>query len=142
MTMPSMHPLGELIESRMRVNDWSLDAVVARADNTLGRSNLGRIINDPVISIKGEVIKAIAAGIGVTPQLVANAALRSMGIEPAVEDQTDTLATVDIDPTLSDANRRQLRLLVEQMRLDSPKRPPLGRIGRKGARKNRANDAD
>lgn len=120
--MPAMHPLGELIVSRMRVNGWSTDAVVDRAEragHTLGRSNLNRIVNAPVVSIKGEVIRALADGIGVSDRLVANAALESMGVTPPVVEVTDALAAVDIDPTLSDANRRQLRLLIEQMRSDS-----------------------
>lgn len=144
--MPTMHPLGELIASRMSVNDLSLDAVVARAEaagHTLGRSNLSRIINDPVVSIKGDVIKAIADGIGVSPRLVANAALQSMGLEPVDTAEGDSLVTVDLDPTLSDANRRQLKSLIRQMRLDSPKRAPIGRLGRrKGPGEDRAHQAD
>lgn len=143
--MSAMHPLGELIATRMAVNGWSLDAVVARAEaqgHMLGRSNLARIQSEPLVSIKGEVIRAIAAGIGVSERQVANAAIESMGVSAPAVEVTDTLVTVDVDPTLSDANRRQLKLLIEQMRLDHPKRPPLGRLPRKRPREDRAAEAD
>lgn len=127
--MGDMHPLGALITRRMRVEDWSLDEVVARAEScgeVLGRSNLNRLRREPVISISKSVINGIAAGIGVSPALVAAEAVRSMGIEPPVV-ETDCLAAIDADPTLSDANRRQLLLLVEQMRRDTAdRRRPLG----------------
>jgi hypothetical protein len=130
--MSDMHPLGQLIADRMRIEDWSLDDVVARAEargHTLSRSNLQRIQKQPVIGIKGEVIFALADGLGVTPRSVANAALQSMGIGAFTVEVTDSLATIDIDPSLSEAGRRQLRALIAEMRQSAhtakPRRTPI-----------------
>lgn len=120
--MPDMHPLGALIAERMRRNGWSLDDVVARATaqgHKLGRSNLHRLQKAPPESLTRATLAALAAGLGVTQLTVANAALRSMGIEPLATEMTDSLVTIRLDPTLSDTNRRQLTTLIGQMRSDS-----------------------
>ncbi len=92
------------------------------------KSNLGRIRNEFLVSIKGEVVRAIADGIGVSERQVANTALESMGIQMVSIEVLDTLVTVDVDLTLSDANRRQLKTLIEQMRLDNSKPGGLARL--------------
>lgn len=119
--MADMHPLGALIADRMRRNGWSLDDVVARAaaqGEKLGRSNLHRMQKQPPESLTRSAILGLAAGLGVTPLSVANAALQSMGINPHAAEITDSIATVDIDPTLSDPDRRRLKALIVEMRGD------------------------
>ena len=144
--MTDMHPLGALITQRMRANDWSLDDVVSRAverGEKLGRSNLHRMQKEPPESLTRASVFALAAGLGVTPLSVANAALQSMGIDPHTAEITDTLATVEIDPSLSDGNREQLRALVTAMRsTGSPKRAPLGGLPRKRPRVDGAAQAN
>lgn len=126
----SMHPLGQLITDRMSHpdNKWSLQRVVDQMESAgyrgiIGKSRLAQIRRDPVESIKGEVIFALAAGLGVTPLTVANAALASMGIEPRPSEVTDSVATVRIDPTLSDSSRELLIAMIRQMRAASPSDP-------------------
>jgi DNA-binding Xre family transcriptional regulator len=124
--MPSMHPLGQLIAQRMKRNDDSLSDAAAKAvrlGHNLTKNNLQRIQTTPVVSIKGDIIEAIAAALGVTPLMVANAALQSMGIEPHSVEVTDTLDTVAIDPTLSDRDRRTLTTLIAEMRTQSADDP-------------------
>lgn len=118
-----MHPLGQLITDRMTHPDnrWSLQDVVDRieaAGHSISKSRLGQIRNDPVESIKGDLIIALADGLGVTPLTVANAALASMGIEPRPGEVTDSVATIRTDPTLSDANRKLLVAMIKQMRAE------------------------
>lgn len=118
-----MHPLGRLITGRMKVEEWSLAQVVARAEAhgaRLGKSNLGKLKNEMTPSISKSTIEGLAAGLGVTPLTVANSALRSWGIEPHPNEMTDSLATIEVDPSLSDRDRRQLVALVKEMRGDIP----------------------
>lgn len=120
--MADMHPLGALITEQMRRNDWSLDEVVERAreqDEKLGRANLNKLQKSPPKSLTRVTIFGLAAGLGVTPLTVANAALASMGISPLSTEVTDALATIDIDPSLSEQDRRRLRALILEMRADS-----------------------
>lgn len=135
--MTDVHPLGALIIARMSSNGWSLDDVVARAEaqgEKLGRSNLHRMRKTAPEAITRSAMFGLAAGLGVTPLSVANAALQSMGINPHTAEVTDSLATVAIDPTLSDPDRRRLKALIIEMRGDQPKnwRPPKWRLPRNG----------
>jgi hypothetical protein len=117
-----MHQLGQLITDRMEHpdNDWSLSQVVQRMKDAghrgVGKSRLGQIRNNPVDSIKRDVIFALADGLGVTPLTVANAAIESMGIPTRPAEVTDSAATIRIDPTLSDSDRRKLLALLREMR--------------------------
>lgn len=134
--MDAVHPLGELISQRMKDEGWSLDDVVERAvarGEKLGRSNLHRMQYEPPESLTRSTVLGLAAGLGVTPLSVANKALESMGINPRPTETTDTLATVQIDPTLTEANRAQLRALIMEMRSTSERV-----IGARGLRRNNA----
>ncbi|KZS66545.1 hypothetical protein A4G26_09035 [Mycobacterium kansasii] len=112
----------QLITDRMDHPDnrWSLTDVVHRMQSAgyrgIGKSRLGQVRNGPVESIKRDVIFALAAGLGVTPLTVANAALESMGISTRPAEVTDSAATITIDPTLSEPNRRQLLAMLREMR--------------------------
>lgn len=120
--MPDMHPLGLLITEQMRRNNLTLDKVVAQArarGEKLGRANLNDLQKSPPKSLTRKTIFGLAAGLGVTPLTVANAALASMGISPLSTEVTDALATIDIDPSLNDRDRRRLRALIVEMRADS-----------------------
>lgn len=137
--MNNMHPLGALIRGRMATNNWSLDEVVARAvaaGEKLGRSNLHRMQTQPPESLTRSTVFGLAAGLGVTPLSVANAALQSMGIEPLAVEVTDTLATVSADPSLSESNKVELRALIIAMR-SSTRRDPIPNFG-DGAQRRRS----
>ena len=62
------------------------------------------------------LVALLAAGLGVTPLTVATAALESWGIRTRPNEVTDTLATLAIDPSLSDRDRRQLRNFIRDLR--------------------------
>lgn len=118
-----MHPLGQLIKDRMDHPDnrWSLqdvvDRMVAAGHKAItSRSRIGQIRNDPIESINRDVIFALADGIGVTPLTVASKAIQSMGVELHPAEVTDAIVTIQIDPTLSDDNRRELAALIQAMR--------------------------
>lgn len=117
-----MHPLGRLITERMELpqHRWSLADVVTRMNKAghynIGKSRLGQIRSQPVESIKRDVIFALADGLGVTALTVANAVLESMGIETRPVEVTDSAATILTDPSLGDADRRQLLALLREIR--------------------------
>lgn len=117
-----MHALGRLITERKKLNGWSLPQVVKRAEARgarLGKSNLSKLENEMTPTISKATIDGLAAGLGVTPLTVANAALKSWGIEPHPVEVTDSIRTIEIDPSLSDRDRRQLVALVKEMRDDT-----------------------
>ena len=119
-----MHPLGQLISERMDHPDhrWSLDDVVERATQRgekLGRSNLARLRKEMTPQLSRATVRGLAAGLGVTPLTIANAAMRSWGIETATIEVTDAAETVRIDPTLGEGQKRQLLALIREMRGES-----------------------
>jgi hypothetical protein len=116
-----MHALGALIDARMDHPDnrWSLRDVVDRAEKAgakLGRSNLAKLRQEMTPQVSRVTIEGLAAGLGVTPLTVANAVLRSWGIEPLAAEVTDSVETVRIDPTLGERQKRELVALIQQMR--------------------------
>lgn len=152
-----MHPLGQLITERMEHPDnrWSLNDVVDRAaarGEKLGRSNLARLRAEMTPHLSLATICGLAAGLGVTPLTVANAALRSWGIEPIATESTDSIETVRIDPSLGERQREQLEVLIRQMRSAGDITPPhqvqdlpLGRtriIGKSATGKGAARGGD
>ncbi len=126
--MTGVYPLGRLIAERMAhpSNRWSLDDVVKRATDQgqkLGRSNLSKLKNAITPQMSSATIFGLAAGLGVTPLTVANAALESWGISPRPAEVTDCVETIRIDPSLGESQRRQLIALVAAMRGESPHDP-------------------
>jgi len=119
-----MHPLGRLIAQRMDHPDhrWSVRDVERQAreqGESLNRSTVSGLRNAMTPSITRANVFGLAAGLRVTPLTVALAAIESWGIETRPAEETDSLATIAIDPTLSDRDRRQLRAMVTDMRENS-----------------------
>lgn len=118
-----MHPLGRLIAQRMDHPDhaWSVRDVERRAreqGESLNKSTVSDLRKKMPPSITRSNVFGLAAGLGVTPLTVANAALESWGIETRPVEVTDTLATIAVDPTLSERDRRQLRSIITDMRAE------------------------
>ncbi len=116
-----MHPLGRLIAQRMDHPDhrWSVRDVERRAreqGESLNKTTVSDLRRAMSPSINRSNIYGLAAGLGVTPLAVANAALESWGIETRPVEVTDSLATIAVDPSLSDRDRRQLRTIITDMR--------------------------
>ncbi|UYL86896.1 immunity repressor [Gordonia phage RavenCo17] len=116
-----MTTLRQLIQDRMSIpgHEMSLDDVVEKAQKAgekLGRSNLHKLTKEAPLSLTRATIYGLAAGLGVTPLTVANAAIESMGIATRPIEVTDTLTTAAIDPTLSEQDRKYLSTLIREMR--------------------------
>lgn len=116
-----MHPLGRLIAQRMDHPDhrWSVRDVERRARDrgeSLNKTTVSALRKEMTPTITRSTVFGLAAGLGVTPLTVASAALESWGIETRPVEVTDSLATIAIDPTLSDRDRQQLHTLITDMR--------------------------
>jgi hypothetical protein len=119
-----MHPLGRLIAERMDHPDhrWSVRDVERQArerGESLNRSTVSDLRKRMTPSITRANVFGLAAGLGVTPLTVANAALESWGISTRLVEVTDSLATIAVDPTLSERDRRQLRNIIQDLREQS-----------------------
>jgi hypothetical protein len=126
-----MHPLGRLIAKRMDMKDhrWAVRDVERRAraaGERLNKTTVSDLRRKMTPTITKANIYGLAAGLGVTPLTVGLAALESWDIETHPVEVTDSLATVAIDPTLSDRDRRQLRALITDMRRESSTPPATG----------------
>lgn len=79
-----MHPLGKLIQDAMDRNGWSLRELERRSDRAghrMSHTNIGRIKDEPVISIKADVIRLLASILNASEATVVKAALDSMDID-------------------------------------------------------------
>lgn len=122
--MNSKHTLGALISSIQEANGWSDQEVAdraARLGHSLSKSNVGRVRNEPVVSIKAGLIQGLAAGLDIPVRQVVQAALQSMDL-PGLRDfeSSSPEDAIRRDPTLSDRDRRLLLSQLEVLRLDNP----------------------
>ncbi|ATN88649.1 HTH cro/C1-type domain-containing protein [Mycobacterium phage RitSun] len=116
--MATNHQLALLIDGIKAANGWSDPDLVRNAKEkgyVLSKSNISRYRN-PVVSIKGEVILALAAGLRVTPAQVAVAALQSMGIQLPQYDMPTPEQAVELDTELSARDKAALLALIGQFR--------------------------
>lgn len=102
--------LGRLISEIQAANRWSYADIARNATSggrKLSKSRVESLRNDPLPSISIKAIEALAAGLKVSPNRVAQAAMESMGYAVATEsmDAADVLAG---DPGLTDPMRRVL----------------------------------
>lgn len=122
MPMQPRHQLAALIQAVEDANGWSDPEVAERARKrgyTISKSNILRLRLEPVRSIKGDAIKALAAGLGISPLDIADAALASMGIHRTNAADNDVETAIRRDPLLADAQRRMLLALLREMRDES-----------------------
>lgn len=118
--MQPRHQLAALIQSVEDANGWSDPDVAERArhrGHTISKSNISRLRLDPVRSIKGDSIRALAAGLGISPLDIADAALASMGIQRANSAGDDVEAAIRRDPVLAESQRRMLLALLREMKV-------------------------
>ncbi|TEA09081.1 hypothetical protein [Mycobacteroides salmoniphilum] len=118
------HALAQLIDAVKAANGWSDPDLVENAHARgyeLTKSNISRYRNEqPLISIKGDTVRALAAALRVTDAQVATAAVESMGIplpryqEPRIEQ------SVRLDPGLSKRDQDLLLALLSRMRAAAP----------------------
>lgn len=121
-TIPDMHPLGALIESQRKKPDnrWSYQDIANQSEAAgcpIAKSTVQDLATKPMKpTITRANVFGLAAGLKVTALTVARAALSSWGIDTSGLEVTDSLATIAIDPTLSQPQKNQLRALVTSMR--------------------------
>lgn len=92
MNAGSRSALGELYDSVTAANGWSLRDVerrVADRGGSLRRSRINQLVNDqPLPSVSAEAIDDLAAGLGVSVDRVAVAALQAMGFRVSLDEVT------------------------------------------------------
>lgn len=123
--MTTRHPLAELIDSVKAANGWSDPQLVANArakGYVLSKSNISRY-RQPVVSIKGDVIQALAAGLRVSPAQVAVAAMQSMGIQLPPYESTTPEQAIKLDISLSVRDKGALLALLARMRAEEKPSP-------------------
>jgi hypothetical protein len=120
------HALAQLIDSVEQTNNWSDTDVVRRAalrGHAISKQTISRYrTEDPLISIKGAVILALADGLGVTPAQVATAALSAMRVPFHTASATDAEVAVRADVSLNDDVRGMLLAVLRQYH-DSRRKP-------------------
>lgn len=116
--MATAHQLARLIDGVKDANDWSDPDLVRNAKekgHVLSKSNISRFRN-PVVSIKGEVILALAAGLRVAPSQVAVAAIESMGVHLPQHELPTPEQAVQLDTTLSSRDKNSVLALLRHLR--------------------------
>lgn len=116
--MATHHQLAQLIDGVKAANRWSDPKLVTNAEeqgHVLSKSNISRYRN-PLVSIKGEIILALAAGLRVAPSQVAIAAIESMGIALPQYDILTPEQAVQLDTTLSARDRDAVLALLKNLR--------------------------
>lgn len=118
LSVTTKHQLDQLIEGVKRANGWSDPDLVKNAKEhhyVLSKSNISRMRGE-LVSIKADVVYALAAGLRVSPAQVAMAAIESMGIAlPRYESPTPEQA-VRMDSSLSTKDKALVLGLLKQMR--------------------------
>jgi hypothetical protein len=138
---PGLTALGRLINEVQTANRWSYADIAANALSSgrkLSKSRVESLRNDALPSISVKAIEALAAGLRVAPNRVAQAAMESMGYTLAAEslDPADVLAG---DPALSDPMRRVLVAALEAAHREFDAALPAvrGRSRRRSVQENR-----
>jgi len=115
-----LNALGELMESVRNANDWSYGDIARNTEGVdgvkeLSRSNVQRLATDyPMASITRSAVLSLAAGLRVSPDRVALAAVQAMGFRPPVTETTAAEA-VQRDPNLSNDTRRALLAILRSI---------------------------
>lgn len=119
-----MYPLGRLITERMNMHNppWGSRQVEKQAKamgHPISKSTVQGLQSKMTPQISRKAVFGLAAGLGVTPLTIAMKALESWGLDVHPVEVTDSLATIDIDPTLSEQDRQNASALIRQMRAQS-----------------------
>lgn len=114
-----MHELGQLIASIQERNDWSDRDLQLHAEqlghSALSKPNFSRWRNSPVNSIKGSNIRDMAAVLGTSEAVVAQAGLESMGIQARTPDNSSVDTALSLDPDLGARDKSLVRALLGAM---------------------------
>lgn len=109
--MKSRSALGELYGSVTAANGWAMRDVEAqskRRGEPISKSRIGQLVNaNPLEGIQASAIYALAAGLGISADRVALAAVQAMGFRVGVGEVTPAEAIMR-DGSLSEDTRRAL----------------------------------
>lgn len=112
-----LNELGELMESVRTANDWSYGDIARNTEGIVGvkplsRSNVQRLATDyPLVSITRGAVLSLSAGMRVSPDRVALAAVQAMGFRPPVSEVTAAEA-VQRDASLDDRTRNAILAII------------------------------
>ena len=124
--MTTKHQLTQLIDGVKAANGWSDPDLARNAKehhHDLSKSNISRLRNE-LVSIKKELIHALAAGLRVPPAQVAIAAIESMGIPLPQYELPTPEQSIRNDTALSERDRDTLLVLLKRMRGAEPGTQP------------------
>ncbi len=120
--MPTRTPLGNLIQASLDVHGWSARHVEEISGGTpgLGRGNMTKLMNNPLVSIKGETLVSLAEVLGLPTDLVVRAALRSLKKPIELQESAGTPEdAIRIDSDLSETDKQTLLRLLTVMRTEA-----------------------
>lgn len=118
--MNDMHPLGRLIQGAQDTLGWSNRRLEREAAGKpgLGKSNIGKIKTQPVVSLKADTIKSLSEVLRVPVYQLVGAALESMDL-PALGEKDPSLEdAVRTDYELTEHDRRILLAVLREMRME------------------------
>lgn len=118
--MNELHPLGEMIQTAQNQNGWStrdLEREAERHGLSMKHSNFSRLKLEPVIAIKASQIEVLSKVLRRSPQIVAKAAIASMGVDmdSPTHDVPDAIRSSD---EFSARDQRILLSVIDAMRED------------------------
>lgn len=120
--MQTRTPLGNLIRASLDAHGWSARKVEELAGGTsgLGRGNLTKLMNQHLLSIKGETLMSLAEVLGLPVELVVRAALRSLKTPiDLTQDAGTPEDAIRIDPDLTQPDKHTLLRMLEVMRTEA-----------------------
>ena len=120
--MQTRTPLGNLIQSTQDVQGWSARRLeeLAEGKPSLGKSNVSKLKNQPLTSIKGETLVSLAEVLGLPTELVVRAALRSLKTPIELSQKTGTPEdAIRIDPDLRESDKHALLRILQVMRAEA-----------------------
>lgn len=117
--MNAPHPLSHLIQSIEDGQGWTdreLSRRIDDAGHTMSHSYIGKLKNHPIQSVTAAMVRALAAGLGVSETVVAIAALESMGVHIDTSREAELDVAISTEDSLTDYDKRLLRAVVKEMR--------------------------
>lgn len=115
------HPLSHLIQSIEDGQGWTdreLSRRINNAGHTMSHSYIGKLKNHPIQSVTAGMVRALAAGLGISETVVSIAALESMGVHIDTSREAGLDVAISTERSLTDYDKRLLRAVVKEMRTD------------------------
>lgn len=119
--MNAPHPLSHLIQSIEDGQGWTdreLSRRINNAGHAMSHSYIGKLKNHPIQSVTAPMVRALAAGLGISETVVAIAALESMGVHIDTSREAGLDVAISTENSLTDYDKRLLRAVVKEMRTD------------------------